>query len=48
MIFNDVDPNEFHSTESKHGYYKECKETFDLEAWALPEKFSGPLARWLA
>jgi TRAP-type C4-dicarboxylate transport system substrate-binding protein len=43
MIFNDTDPNEFRSTLSKNGYYKRWKETFGPEAWALLEKFSGPL-----
>ena len=43
MIFNDTDPNEFRVTLSKNGYYKRWKETFGPEAWALLEKFSGPL-----
>ena len=43
MIFNDTDPNEFRVTPSKNGYCKRWKETFGPEAWALLEKFSGPL-----
>jgi hypothetical protein len=37
------DPNEFRGALSKNGYYKRWKETFGPEAWALLEKFSGPL-----
>ena len=43
LVFNDTDPNEFRSTLSKNGYYKQWKEAFGPEAWALLEKFSGPL-----
>jgi len=43
MIFNDTDPNEFRSTLSRNGYYKQWKETFGPESWTLLEKYSGPL-----
>ena len=43
MIFNDTDPNEFRSTLSRIGYYKQWKETFGPESWTLLEKYSGPL-----
>jgi TRAP-type transport system periplasmic protein len=43
MVFNDTDPNEFRSTLSKNGYYKQWKEAFGPEAWTLLEKYSGPL-----
>jgi TRAP-type transport system periplasmic protein len=43
MIFNETNPDEFRSTLSKAGYYKQWKETFGPEAWNLLEKYSGPL-----
>lgn len=44
MIFNRPDPAPFREALSKAGYYKQWKETFGGEAWALLEKYSGPLA----
>lgn len=43
MVFNDTDRSEFQGTLSKNGYYKQWQETFGPEAWALLEKYSGPL-----
>ena len=44
MVFNRTDPAPFRATLSKSGHYKQWKETFGNEAWALLEKYSGPLA----
>ena len=44
MVFNSPDPAPFREALSKAGYYKQWKETFGPEAWALLEKVSGPLA----
>ena len=43
MIFNRPDPAPFREALSKAGYYKQWKKTFGNEAWALLEKYSGPL-----
>ena len=44
MIFNDPDPEPFKQALTKAGYYKEWRERFGPEAWALLEKYSGKLA----
>ena len=44
MVFNSPDPAPFREALSKAGYYKQWKDTFGPEAWALLEKVSGPLA----
>ena len=43
MIFNKTDPAAFRAVLSKSGYYKEWKSTYGAEAWALLEKYTGPL-----
>lgn len=43
MIFNDTDPAPFRAALSKAGFYKQWKETYGDEAWALLEKYSGTL-----
>ncbi len=44
LSFNRVDPAAFRAALSKAGYYKQWREKFGNEAWALLEKYSGPLA----
>jgi len=44
MVFNRTDPAKFRAVLSSAGYYKEWKATYGPEAWALLEKYSGPLA----
>jgi tripartite ATP-independent transporter DctP family solute receptor len=44
MVFNRTDPAKFRAVLSKAGYYKEWKTTYGPQAWALLEKYSGPLA----
>lgn len=44
MVFNRTDPAKFRAALSSAGYYKEWKSTYGSEAWALLEKYSGPLA----
>jgi len=44
LTFNRTDPTGFRTAVSRSGYYKQWKETFGKEAWALLEKYSGPLA----
>ncbi len=44
LIFNRTDPAAFRAAVSKSGYYKQWRNTFGKEAWALLEKYSGPLA----
>ena len=44
MVFNRTDPAQFRAVLSKSGYYKEWKNTYGAEAWALLEKYTGPLA----
>jgi tripartite ATP-independent transporter DctP family solute receptor len=45
MTFNTVDIQPFRAQLSKAGYYKQWKDTFGADVWALLEKFSGgPLA----
>ncbi len=43
MVFNKTDPAAFRAVLSKSGYYKEWKSTYGAEAWALLEKYTGPL-----
>lgn len=43
LIFNDTDPSAFRGVLSKSGYYRQWKETFGPETWAVLEKYSGPL-----
>jgi TRAP-type transport system periplasmic protein len=44
LTFNRADPVAFRAAVSRAGYYRQWKETFGKEAWALLEKYSGPLA----
>lgn len=44
MVFNRTDPAQFRAALSKAGYYKEWKNTYGAEPWALLEKYTGPLA----
>jgi tripartite ATP-independent transporter DctP family solute receptor len=44
MIFNKTDPAAFRAVLSRTGYYREWKSTYGPEAWALLEKYTGPLA----
>jgi TRAP-type transport system periplasmic protein len=44
MVFNRTDPAKFRAVLSNAGYYKEWKAAYGPEAWALLEKYSGPLA----
>ena len=41
MIFNAVDIKPFRERLSKAGYYKEWRETYGDDVWAVLEKFSG-------
>ena len=43
MVFNKTDPAAFGAVLYKSGYYKEWKSTYGAEAWALLEKYTGPL-----
>ena len=43
LLFNRTDPAAFRVAVSKSGYYKQWREKFGNEAWALLEKYSGPL-----
>ena len=43
MVFNKTDPAAFRAVLYKSGYYKEWKSTYGAEAWALLEKYTGPL-----
>ena len=44
LTFNRTDPAAFRAAVSKSGYYKQWREKFGKEAWAMLEKYSGPLA----
>jgi len=44
LVFNRTDPAKFRAVLSTAGYYKEWKAIYGPEAWALLEKYSGPLA----
>jgi tripartite ATP-independent transporter DctP family solute receptor len=44
MVFNKTDPARFRAVLSSSGYYKEWKGIFGPEAWALLEKYAGPLS----
>ena len=44
LTFNRTDPAAFRAAVSKSGYYKQWREKFGNEAWAMLEKYSGPLA----
>ena len=44
LIFNRTNPAAFRAAVSKSGYYKQWREKFGKEAWAMLEKYSGPLA----
>jgi TRAP-type transport system periplasmic protein len=44
LEFHRTDQEAFRAAVSKSGYYKKWRETFGPEAWALLEKYSGPLA----
>jgi len=43
LEFHRTDTQAFRAAVSKSGYYKKWKATFGDEAWALLEKYSGPL-----
>jgi TRAP-type C4-dicarboxylate transport system substrate-binding protein len=43
MVFNTPQPQPFRETLRKAGYYATWKTKYGNEAWALLEKFSGPL-----
>ncbi len=43
MIFNKTDSAKFRAVLAASGYYKEWKNTYGAEAWALLEKYAGPL-----
>ena len=43
LVFNRTDPAAFRAVVSKSGYYKQWRETFGKDAWAMLEKYSGPL-----
>jgi TRAP-type C4-dicarboxylate transport system substrate-binding protein len=44
LTFNRTDPAMLRAALSKAGYYKQWREKIGNEAWALLEKYSGPLA----
>lgn len=44
MVFNRTDPAKFRAVLSGAGYYREWKGIYGPEAWALLEKYCGPLA----
>jgi TRAP-type C4-dicarboxylate transport system substrate-binding protein len=44
MEFNDVDQAPFRAKLQESGFYAEWKERFGAEAWALMEKYTGPLS----
>lgn len=44
LVFNRTEPAKFRAVLSTAGYYKEWKAIYGPEAWALLEKYSGPLA----
>jgi tripartite ATP-independent transporter DctP family solute receptor len=43
MVFNRADTGAFRPLLSKAGYYKQWKETYGPETWAILEKYTGPL-----
>jgi TRAP-type C4-dicarboxylate transport system substrate-binding protein len=43
LVFHRTDTEAFRAAVSRSGYYKKWKATFGPEAWALLEKYSGPL-----
>ncbi len=43
LVFHETDQAAFRAAVSRSGYYRKWKETFGPEAWALLEKYSGPL-----
>ncbi|MGB8841499.1 MAG: TRAP transporter substrate-binding protein [Aliidongia sp.] len=44
LVFNEPDLAPFHAALTKAGFYPEWKAKFGAEAWAVLEKYSGPLA----
>ena len=44
MIFNKPDPRSFRQALSKSGYYPDIRKTAGDKAWAVLEKYAGPLA----
>lgn len=44
LEFHQTDQAAFRAAVSRSGYYKKWKDTFGGEAWAMLEKYSGPLA----
>ena len=44
LKFNTVDPKPFREVLSKAGFYKEWREKFGAETWAILNKYSGSLA----
>ena len=43
LLFHRTDPELFRAAISKSGYYRKWKATFGDEAWAMLEKYAGPL-----
>jgi TRAP-type transport system periplasmic protein len=44
LVFNTVDTQPFRDILSKNGFYPEMKKASGDQAWALLEKYVGPLA----
>jgi hypothetical protein len=44
MEFHKVDPKPFRDKLQSAGFYKEWKGKYGNEAWAILEKFTGPIA----
>ncbi len=44
LVFNEVDPAPFRATLSRAGFYRNWKEKFGPEAWAILEESTGTLA----
>ncbi len=43
LQFHRTDPDQFRAAISRAGYYRKWKATFGAEAWAMLEKYAGPL-----
>ncbi len=43
LQFHRTDPELFRAAISRAGYYRKWKATFGAEAWAMLEKYAGPL-----
>ncbi|HXP29927.1 MAG TPA: TRAP transporter substrate-binding protein [Stellaceae bacterium] len=44
MVFNTVDPASFRAVLKSAGFYAQWRDKYGAEAWAVLEKYSGPLA----